>query len=153
MSFPYFMTHESNQYTGLRGVQRYLVWRAHLQWYIAVSPQGPMVSLRGLCFLQPPPRAPESPPSPPMESKLLWNKTWSIFKFFRIYSSSEKKPALIATTSATSRIIHPPEDISLVRLYSNQRNLLLKIFQILGGKKGQISQIRQSHAKRASVSS
>jgi len=26
---------------------------------------------------------------------------------------SEKKPALIATTSATSRIIHPPEDISL----------------------------------------
>lgn len=27
--------------------------------------------------------------------------------------SSDKKPALIATTSATSRIIHPPEDISL----------------------------------------
>merc|ERR1712036_99932 len=27
--------------------------------------------------------------------------------------SSDKKPALIATTSATSRIVHPPEDISL----------------------------------------
>jgi len=27
--------------------------------------------------------------------------------------SSDKKPALIATTSATTRIIHPPEDISL----------------------------------------
>merc|ERR1712061_493121 len=26
---------------------------------------------------------------------------------------SDKKPALIVTTSATSRIIHPPEDISL----------------------------------------
>ena len=30
------------------------------------------------------------------------------------FSSSDKKPALIATTSATTKIIHPPEDISLV---------------------------------------
>ena len=33
------------------------------------------------------------------------------------FSSSDKKPALIATTSATTRIIHPPEDISLVSYY------------------------------------
>ncbi len=32
--------------------------------------------------------------------------------------NGEKKPALIATTSATSKIIHPPEDISLVSVRS-----------------------------------
>ncbi len=35
-----------------------------------------------------------------------------------VFSPTEKKPALIVTTSATSRIIHPPEDISLVSLQS-----------------------------------
>ena len=33
---------------------------------------------------------------------------------FPAYSQSEKKPQLIATTGSSSKIIHPPEDISLV---------------------------------------
>ena len=43
------------------------------------------------------------------------------------FSSSDKKPALIATTSATTRIIHPPEDISLVSEFLVENTYIFEI--------------------------
>ena len=46
-------------------------------------------------------------------------------------SNGERKPALIATTSATSKIMHPPEDISLVSGLSDPSlNAVIKCFSL-----------------------
>jgi len=54
------------------------------------------------------PTGPNGQPSRPLFPSAAGKSTFPAYG-----DSSEKKPALIATTSATSRIIHPPEDISL----------------------------------------
>ena len=58
----------------------------------------------------------------------------------------EKKPALIATTGSNSRIIHPPEDISLVSVFKmvllGLIFLLLTFGSFLGGKEGRHAEVQ-----------
>lgn len=65
------------------------------------------------------PTGPNGQPSRPLFPSAAASASAGKSTFPAYGDSSDKKPALIATTSATSKIVHPPEDISLEERRAN----------------------------------